>query len=70
MLDATVPGRVVTVKILHTPRLFASAQPGVLLTALARDARVSEPKLPVGLPGHLHLPVLAALAEALLADYI
>ena len=68
--DTTVPRSVASIKVFHTPRLFASAQPAVLLTALAWDARVGEPQLPVALPTHLHLPVLAALAEALLADYI
>lgn len=70
MLDAAMPGCVVPVEVFHTPGFFAAAQPGVLLTALARDAWVGEPQLPVGLPPHLYLPVLAAFTKALLTDYI
>lgn len=70
MWDTAMPSCVVPIKVFHTPRLFSTAQPGVLLTAFARDTRVGKPQLPVRLPAHLHLPVLAAFAEALLADYI
>lgn len=70
MLNTSVPRSVVSIKVLHTPRLFTSAQPTVLRTALPWDARVGEPQLPVGLPAHLHLPVVATLSEALLADYV
>ncbi|KAF3853632.1 hypothetical protein F7725_014320 [Dissostichus mawsoni] len=40
MLDSTVPGCVVSIKVLHAPRLFAPAQPRVLLSAFSRDAGV------------------------------
>lgn len=70
MLDATMPCCVVPIEVFHTPGFFATAKPGVLLKALARDAWVGEPQLPVGLPAHLYLPVLAAFTKALLTDYI
>lgn len=70
MLDAPVPGRVVAVEVFHTPGLFAAAQPRVLLAAFPGDARVGEAQLPVRLPGHLHLPVVTALDEALPADHV
>lgn len=70
MLDTTMPGGIVSIKVFQTPRLFAAAQPGVLFVALTADARVGEPQLPVGLPTHIHHPVLAAFTEAMLADHI
>lgn len=70
MLYAAVPRGIVPIKVFHAPRLLAPTQPAVLLAALPRDAGVGEPQLPVALPTHLYLPVLAALAEALLADYV
>lgn len=70
MLDATMPGGIVSIKVFQTPRLFAAAQPGVLLAALTADARVGDPQLPVGLPTHIHHPVVVAFVEALPADHV
>lgn len=63
-----MPCCVVPIKELHCPRLVSTAQPAVLLTALAWDAWVGETYLPVGLPTYLYLPIVTSLSEALLAD--
>lgn len=61
---APVPRVVAAVEELHAPRVSAPAQPAELLPALPGNARVGDAQLPVGLASHLHLPVVAALPEA------
>lgn len=65
-----VPSGVLPVKELHTPGLFPTTQPAALSGALSRNGGIGDTQLPVGLPSHVNLPVMATEAEALQAEDI
>lgn len=64
MWHPRVPGRVLAVKELHAPGLGPAAQPAVLSRAFSGNGGVCHTELPVSLPGHVDLPVMATKAEA------
>lgn len=66
----SVPGCILPIKELHTPGLVPTAQPAVLGGALAGNGGIGDTQLPVSLPSHVNLPVMATKAEALQADDI
>lgn len=66
----SVPGGVLPIKELHTPGLVPSAQPAVLSVTLTGNGGIGDTQLPVSLPSHVDLPVMAIKAEALQADDI
>lgn len=68
MGNPPVPGCVFPIKELHAPGIIPSAQPAVLRGALAGDGGIGDAQLPVGLPGHVHLPVVETTAVRLRAD--
>lgn len=70
MGNPPVPGCVLSFIKLHTPGLVPSAQPAVLCGSLAGDGGIGDPQLPVSLPGHVQLPIVATTAVCLRADNI
>lgn len=70
MGNPSVPGCVLSIKKLHAPGVIPSAQPALLCGSLARDGGIGNPQLPVSLPGHVHLPIVATMAVCLRTDDI
>jgi len=52
-----MPGSVVSIKVLQTPRFSMPAQPAVLLLAFSGDGLVGKIKFPVDLSTHIYLQV-------------
>lgn len=70
MGNPSVPGCVLPVEELHTPGLVPPAQPAVLRGALAGNGGIGDTQLPVSLPGHVDLPVVATTTVPSRADDI
>lgn len=70
MGNPSVPSCILPVKELHTPGLVPPAQPAVLSGALAGNGGVGDAQLPISLPCHINLPVMATEAVSLEADDI
>lgn len=70
MRNASMPGRILAIKKLHTPGLRPAAEPAVLSCALPRNVGVGDTELPVSLPSYIDFPVMATKAEALQTDDI
>lgn len=60
-----MPGIVVSIKVLQTPRFSMSAQPAVLLLAFSWDGWVGETQFPIDLSTHIYLPVMETRIPAL-----
>lgn len=65
MSNTSMPGSVVSIKVLQTPRFSMPAQPAVLLLAFSWDGLVGKTKFPVDLSTHIYLPVMAARVPTL-----
>lgn len=65
MSNTSMPGSVVSIKVLQTPRFSMPAQPTVLLLAFSLDGWVGETQFPVDLSTHIYLPVMAARVPTL-----
>lgn len=63
-----MPGCVLPIEELHTPGLVAPPQPAVLSGALAGNGGIGDTQLPVSLPGHVDLPVVATATVSSRAD--
>lgn len=68
MGNPSVPGCVLPIEELHTPGLVPPAQPAVFSGALAGNGGIGDTQLPVSLPGHVDLPVVAAATVSTRAD--
>lgn len=68
MRHSSMPSCILPIKELHTPGFVPSAQPAILSGALAGNGGICDAQLPVSLPSHINLPVMASKAVALRAD--
>lgn len=70
MWGTSVPGSVVSIKILKTPGFSMAAQPAVLLLTFSWYGGVGETQLPIDLLTNIHLPVMVSRVPALNAEDI
>lgn len=66
----SVPRCILPIEEFHTPGLIPPTQPAVLSGALAWHGGIGDSNLPVSLPCHVNLPVMATKVVSLQAEHI